>query len=127
MTMINVDLSQQEFDLILNYRQGIYKLDITKEEFEMISRFREQEMTPATKYLQNVEKLMFDENDLVRKCAKTLKQFSESLLDGRLSLEEYNSRPYFEFTDQEKEVTDKTDNLNYLRDQISFHFENGNK
>ena len=125
--MVNVQLSQQEFDLILNYRQGLYKLDITKDEFDMISRFRDQNLTASGKYLQNVEKLMFDENDLVRKCAKTLKDFTESLFQGRLTLEEYNSRPYYEFLGQPKKVNDKMNDLNYLRDQLVFHFQNENK
>lgn len=127
MTMISAQLSKEELDLVLNYRQGLYKIDISQEEYDLICRFRNLDKSPARKYLSNVEKLMFDEEDLVKKCAKTLKGFGEALLLGNITAAEYNSRPYFEFENQSKHVNDKVRDLNYLRDQILFHFENGDK
>lgn len=127
MTMISTQLSKEELDLVLNYRQGLYKIDITKDEYDLICRLRNLDESPARKYLSNVEKLMFDENDLVKQCAKTLKGFGEALLLGNITPAEYNNRPYFEFENQSKHVNDKVRDLNYLRDQILFHFENGDE
>jgi hypothetical protein len=124
MTMIPTQLSQKELDLVLNYRQGLYKIDISQEEYDLICRFRNLDQSPARKYLANVEKLMFDEEDLIKKCSQTLKDFGEALLLGNITPAEYNSRPYFKFENQSKHVNDKVDNLNYLRDQILIHFEN---
>ena len=127
MTMISTQLSKEELDLVLNYRQGLYKIDITQDEYDLICRFRNLDESPARKYLSNVEKLMFDEDDLVKQCAKTLKGFGEALLLGNITAAEYNNRPYFEFENQSKHVNDKVRDLNYLRDQILFHFENGDE
>ena len=60
--MINIDLTENEYDLIINHRKAKYNMDITEDEYNTIISHRNFNVKRYEKYIENIQKLINQDN-----------------------------------------------------------------
>jgi flagellar biosynthesis chaperone FliJ len=122
--MINIDLTEEEYNLIVNYRKGKYNIDITSEEYQMIISNRNGGMKVYEKYIENIEKLTKEDNNFITEQACYLLEISNKLHNKQISLKEYKKLKDIEYTKNDEDVAFKINCLNYIKNAIIFHYPN---
>jgi len=122
--MINENLTKDELDLVLNYRQGKYKLDITEEEYNLIVSKRNLDIKIYEKYIENIEILTKDKNNIVASYATKLLIPSKKLHNKEISLDEYKLIENLNSPVTNDEVIFKINCLNYIKESIVLNYPN---
>lgn len=122
--MINQNLTKEEYDLIIQFRQSKYKLDITQEEYNLIVSKRDIEKKIYEKYIENIETLSKDRSVMVSNYASKLLGSSKKLKEGSMSLEEYGKLEDFPCPTTDEDAIFKIGCLNYIKESIFLNFPN---
>lgn len=122
--MINVDLTEEEFNLIINYRKGKYNLDITEEEYNKIMSRRDSLMKTYEKYIQNIKKLVDENNSFVSKKASVFFEAADKLHKKNISLADYKLIEDVIYTGEDENIKFKVKSLNYIKNAIALHYPN---
>lgn len=122
--MINIDLTEEEFNLIINYRKGKYNIDITQEEYNEIVSRRNGAVKTYVKYIQNIEKLVNQDNEFVSEKAAIFLEIANKLHNEEICLEEYQVTEDIEYDGEDDDTQFKIRSLNYIKNAISLHYPN---
>jgi hypothetical protein len=122
--MINIDLTEEEFNLIINYRKGKYNIDITEEEYNEIVSRRNSSMKTYVKYIENIEKLVNQDNNFVSQNAVNFLELANKLHTKSISLEKYKLTKDIEYTGEDEDTIFKIRSLNYIKNAIALHYPN---
>lgn len=122
--MKNLDLTEEEFNLIINYRKGKYNIDITEEEYNEIVSRRNGAVKTYVKYIQNIEKLVDQENKFVSEQASKFLEIANKLHNQEISLEEYKKTEDVEYNEGDEDTIFKIRSLNYIKNAIALHYPN---
>lgn len=122
--MINIDLTEEEFNLIINYRKGKYNIDITQDEYNEIVSRRNGAIKTYLKYIENIEKLVNEDNEYVSKQALTFLEVANKLHIQEISLNEYKQINDIIYTDENENIKFKIGCLNYIKNAIAEHYPN---
>lgn len=87
---MNVELTQEEYQHILELRRSRYYLDITDEEYESLRNTRELKKSHTDKYLENVQKIQREAtSSYITRCATELVDRISKLKSGEMELAEF--------------------------------------
>lgn len=122
--MTNIDLTEEEFNLIINYRKGKYNIDITEEEYlEIVSR-RNGAVKTYVKYIENIIKLVNQENEFISEEASKFLKIANKLHNEEISIENYKETEDVEYNGEDEDTIFKVRCLNYIKNAISIHYPN---
>jgi hypothetical protein len=122
--MINIDLTEEEFNLIINYRKGKYNIDITEDEYNEIVSRRNGAVKTYVKYIQNIEKLVNQENEFVSEKAAIFLEIANKLHNKEIDLEEYTTTEDIVYGGEDEDTIFKIRSLNYIKNAIALHHPN---
>ena len=122
--MINIDLTEEEFNLIINYRKGKYNIDITEDEYNEIVSRRNGAVKTYVKYIQNIEKLVNEENEFVSEKAAEFLEIANKLHKEEIDLEEYAETKDVVYGGEDRDTIFKIKSLNYIKNAILLHYPN---
>jgi len=122
--MRNIDLTEEEFNLIINYRKGKYNIDISDEEYNEIVSRRNGAIKTYVKYIENIEKLVDQDNEYISKEATKFLELANKLHNEELTLEEYRVTADIEYKGDDDDTLFKVRCLNYIKNAISIHYPN---
>ncbi|QPB08252.1 hypothetical protein PQC11_gp076 [Synechococcus phage S-H9-1] len=87
---MNVELSQEEYQHILELRRSKYYLDITDDEYETIRNTRELKKSHTDKYIENVQKIQREAtSSYITRCATELLDRISKLKSEEITLSEF--------------------------------------
>jgi len=122
--MKNIDLTEEEFNLIINYRKGKYNIDISDEEYNEIVSHRNSVVNTYVKYIENIQKLIDQENKFVSDKAREILVVSNSLHENKISIDEYKKIEHINYTGEDQDTSLKIGFLNYIIDCIPKYYPN---
>ena len=122
--MTNIDLTEEEFNLIINYRKGKYNIDITEKEYlEIVSR-RNGAVKTYVKYIENIEKLVNQENEFVSEEASKFLEIANKLHNKEITIDEYKLTENIQYDIDDEDTILKLRSLNYIKNAIALHYPN---
>lgn len=122
--MTNIDLTEEEFNLIINYRKGKYNIDITQDEYNEIVSRRNGAIKTYVKYIQNIEKLVNEDNEYVSERALEFLEVANKLHNQEISLDEYKVTENVKYDSADEDIILKVRSLNYIKNAIALHYPN---
>jgi hypothetical protein len=122
--MTNIDLSEEEYNLIINYRKSKYNIDITENEYQMILSNRNGGMKVYEKYIENIQKFIDQDNSLVSEKSKNLMTVVRKLCDNLISLDDYKNLGDITYNGGDEDTKFKIGCLNYIKNSIALHYPN---
>lgn len=122
--LTNVELNQQEFQLIQEYRKAQVNLELTDEERAMILQYRGQFVSATDKYIENLEKMCVSPFAEIRRIAIKLTDESKKLRRSEISLQEYKKIPRFSSESEDLVVQTAVDQMNYIKQRIEQYYPN---
>ena len=122
--MTNIDLTEEEFNLIINYRKGKYNIDITQDEYNEIVSRRNGAIKTYVKYIQNIEKLVSEDNEYVSERALEFLEVANKLHNQEISLDEYKVTENVKYDSADEDIILKVRSLNYIKNAIALHYPN---
>ena len=122
--MTNIDLTEEEFNLIINYRKGKYNIDITQDEYNEIVSRRNGAIKTYVKYIQNIEKLVNEDNEYVSERALEFLEVANKLHNQEISLDDYKKIDDIVYEDEDENIKFKIGCLNYIKNAIAEHYPN---
>ena len=124
--MTNIDLTEEEFNLIINYRKGKYNIDITQDEYNEIVSRRNGAIKTYVKYIKNIEKLVNEDNEYVSERALEFLEVANKLHNQEISLDDYKKIDdiVYEDEDEDENIKFKIGCLNYIKNAIAEHYPN---
>jgi len=122
--LTNVELNQQEYQLIQEYRKAKVNLELTDEERAMILQYRGQYVSCTDKYIENLEKMCVSSFAEIRRIALKLTDESKRLRRSEISLQEYKQIPRFSSESEDLVVQTAVDQMNYIKQRIAQYYPN---
>lgn len=122
--MINIDLSEEEFNLIINYRKGKYNIDITEDEYNEIVSRRNKSMKTYEKYIENIKILLNESNVIVSNSASMFLDVAVKLQKNIIDLKAYKQVKDIEYNGNDQNIIFKINSLNYIKNAIALHYPN---
>ena len=102
--MINIDLSEEEFNLIINYRKGKYNIDITEDEYNEIVSRRNKSMKTYEKYIENIKILLNESNVIVSNSASMFLDVAVKLQKNIIDLKAYRQVKDIEYNGNDQNI-----------------------
>lgn len=121
---MNIDLTEEEFNLIINYRKGKYNIDITEEEYNTIVNQRELAKKAYVKYIENIEKLINTDDRFVSGAASFLLGVAYQLHRKEIDLQTYKLTKDVDYDGDDEDTAFKIRSLNYIKNAIALHYPN---
>lgn len=117
-----IQLSEQEYNSLIERRNGQYVLDVSPEEFKLISDMRSETNSSVKiyeKYIENLQKFVSDTNSLIASYSSKFLEEANKLKLSLITLEEFRKIDDAILDSEDACLLEKVNTINYIKNKIA--------
>lgn len=117
-----IQLSQEEYNLLIQQRNNKFVLDVSEEEYNFILNTRSEtnfNLKIYEKYIENLEKFVYDENSSVASYASKFLDSANKLKLSSIQIDDFRKIDDAIYDGKENNVSQKIDTINYIKNKIA--------